>query len=79
MSVKYFCDQCGAEIRASDECRQTPYRVRRIYKRVRVEIIAGVDNMTNAGDICFECIIEAVTKGTPMSSTQEDQEEEEEE
>ena len=54
--IKMFCDQCGNEIKIN---RATD-RLAGVHKKVRVEVIAGTHGVSNGGQICTQCTVEAV-------------------
>jgi len=58
--IRMYCDQCGEEI-------ETKNRLKRRLGRVSVEVIVAVDGTWNGGHVCHNCIIEAVSKGQPMT------------
>lgn len=61
--IKYFCDICGVEIPS-----QHSGRVVRQIGRLKVEVMHTFDDTANAGQICHDCIIQAVVQGEPSDA-----------
>lgn len=75
--TKQFCDKCGTEITKSNQCIGGVVSEKRlgstiVFRRplgtttrehkLNVELMHTFDGITNAGDFCKYCIIEAFNK-----------------
>lgn len=61
MSITRRCDKCGKKMK--------DHEVKRLKKTlggISVEIIVAVDDVWNAGDVCWTCIEYVVEKGDRM-------------
>jgi len=65
MSLKCFCDVCGAEIADEDQGR-----VLRQLGKVMVEIMVRYENGWNAGHVCPPCVVRVVNEGERASKNQ---------
>jgi hypothetical protein len=61
MSARYYCDNCGRELRPKEGAR-----LKRRLGRVAVQVIHDIDGIWNGGDVCHDCIIAAVVVGAPF-------------
>lgn len=65
--IKRFCDRCGGEVVESAASRRVTHAEKRGGRTFTVEVMVGVDNTMNAGDICVGCVKELVMKA-PMGT-----------
>ena len=69
MSVKYFCDGCGAEVTEENQCAGGPMYskdrlggevVAKSGARLKVEILTSLNGTANAGCFCKHCVVQAI-------------------
>lgn len=62
MSIKYFCDQCKAELSPAELNRLTAKR-----GDLSIEVIHSWKGSCNGGNICHGCIRDTITRGTSLT------------
>lgn len=65
--VRYFCDNCGEEIKGSDMKERNPLHrltatVGKGNHKMTVEVIETKDSAANDGNFCHYCVIDAINK-----------------
>ena len=69
MSVKYFCDGCGVEVTAENQCAGGPMYskdrlggeiVAKSGARLKVEILTSLNGIANDGCFCKHCVVQAI-------------------
>jgi hypothetical protein len=60
--TKFFCDICGAELKASEHTffAVCNFKQGNITNKLNVKITIGKNNEEGEGDFCLYCIIDAV-------------------
>ena len=58
MSSKRFCDGCERELSDSNDARANP--IKAVYGGTTFEIISVGFNGTGKGDVCRDCVFDAV-------------------
>jgi hypothetical protein len=61
--IRIFCDLCGNEMKARSSGLE---RLRRGLENVTVEVMAAVNGVYNAGQVCEACIIRVVNEGVDV-------------
>lgn len=61
MSARYFCDQCGDELKLSDNA--SAKRLLHTQGKIKTEVHVAVDGCWNAGHVCAKCVIATVSTG----------------
>ena len=56
MSVKWFCDVCKKEMKRNVVDKRLKGMVDFSDKRVLIEVMVGVENTWNDGEICMKCL-----------------------
>jgi len=56
---KTYCDECGSEIRRN----YSSDRLKPVFGKWKLEVMVYHDGMSNAGDICEECLINVFCHG----------------
>lgn len=65
--IKRFCDRCGGEVVESAASRRVTFAEKKGGRTFTVEVMVGVDNTMNSGDVCVGCVKELVMKA-PMGT-----------
>jgi len=67
--IKHYCDSCDKEIHKNVVSDRLIGHVQRGGKKIMFEIILGVDDTWNAGDVCKSCALDIVASalGAPKS------------
>lgn len=63
--IRYFCDCCSEEIAANDIKDRNPLhrltaKLKRGNSELQVEVLETKDNVSNAGDFCRYCVLDAL-------------------
>lgn len=63
--IRYFCDCCGEEIADGDTKDRNPLhrltaKLKRGNSELQVEVIETKDNVSNAGQFCRYCVLDAL-------------------
>lgn len=68
MMIKIYCDCCGSKIDESNSFIDKPrnrlsatVKAKTGSRCMNVEVITGLDGVSNAGDFCKYCVIDAIT------------------
>lgn len=70
--IRRFCDPCGVEIEKSanrDVWNLEIVRSDGVTVQVRADTMISINGVTNAGEICRDCIVRTVSEGTPEVGT----------
>lgn len=64
--MKAYCDKCGKEVKRDYAGDRLKRRLAKEGVTIQIEVIAGVNGTWNKGDVCLDCLLDAINNGEDM-------------